>query len=50
MTALQLLRRRLAMRVAVKSPSGEILESTVPASTFYHLLGAVAALTRARAG
>jgi mannose/cellobiose epimerase-like protein (N-acyl-D-glucosamine 2-epimerase family) len=34
----------------VQLPGGEFLESTAPASTFYHLVGAIAALNRAQAG
>jgi mannose-6-phosphate isomerase len=34
----------------VQSPGGQFLESAVPASTFYHLVGAIAALNRAQAG
>ena len=34
----------------MQSPSGKLLGSTVPASTFYHLVGAIAALNLARAG
>jgi hypothetical protein len=34
----------------VESPCGEIRDSTVPASTFYHLAGAIAAMTLAPAG
>jgi mannose/cellobiose epimerase-like protein (N-acyl-D-glucosamine 2-epimerase family) len=34
----------------VQLPGGKFLESSVPASTFYHLVGAIAALNRAQAG
>jgi mannose/cellobiose epimerase-like protein (N-acyl-D-glucosamine 2-epimerase family) len=34
----------------VRLPGGQFLKSTAPASTFYHLVGAIAALNRAQAG
>jgi hypothetical protein len=53
MTALESLRSRLVntsvpgLWIGVKLPGGEILESMVPISTFYHFVGAIAALTLA---
>jgi mannose/cellobiose epimerase-like protein (N-acyl-D-glucosamine 2-epimerase family) len=34
----------------VRLPGGQFLKSTAPASTFYHLVGAIAGLNRAQAG